>query len=253
MNKSIQSIILGSSLLVAAPAFAGVATEMPPAPAAESPFEFEIHTGYHSIYEFRGVDFGDDLWEAGIDGSYAISDTLSLSGGLWYADNVDFDELDLYLGLTKSFEHFDLSVGYTYYLFPGDSDADTQEFYVGASTEVAWGIGLGLTYFYDFDLIEGGYLELEATKSFSLTDCLGLDFAVGAAWSFDYNGDVDGGDLDGFNHWYASVALPWEIREGVTLAPYAKFVGAGSDLNNEYDADASEDLFLGGAVLTVTF
>lgn len=253
MNNSIKSIILGGSLLAAAPAFAGEVTEVTPAPVAESPWSFELHTGYHSIYEFRGVDFGDDLWEAGADFSYAISDSLSLSGGLWYADNVDFDELDLYVGLTKSFEHFELSAGYTYYLFPGETELDTQEFYVGAATEVAWGIGLGLTYYYDFDAIDGGYLEFEATKSFSICDSLSLDFAAGAAWSFDYNNNVNGSELDGFNHWYVSAAAPWTIREGVTLAPYIKFVGADSDLDNEYDATDSEDLLLGGAVLTITF
>lgn len=244
-------MILGGGLLAASPAFAGVATDI--APVTESRFEFEIHTGYHSVYEFRGVDLGDDLWEAGIDGSYAISDTLSLSGGLWYADNVDFDELDLYVGLTKSFESFELSAGYTYYLYPGDSDADTQEFYVGASTEVAYGVGLGLTYFYDFDAFDGGYLEFEATKSFALCDSFSLDFSAGAAWSFGYNNDVDGSELDDFNHWFVGLSAPWTVREGVTLAPYIKFVGAGSNLDNEYDQVDSEDLLLGGAVLTITF
>lgn len=251
IKNTIPSMMAGAGLLFSVPAFAGVEAEIAPVP--ESRFSFEIHTGYHSIYEFRGVDLGDDLWEAGLDGSYAISDTLSLSGGLWYADNVDFDELDLYVGLTQSIGSFDLGAGYTYYLFPGDSDTDTQEFYVGASTEVGYGVGLGLTYFYDFDLIEGGYLEFEATKSFAVCEGLSLDFAAGAAWSFDYNNDVDGSDLNDFNHWFVSLSAPWTIRDGVTLAPYIKFVGAGSDLDNEYDDIDSEDLLLGGAVLTVTF
>jgi hypothetical protein len=253
MNTKIKSLILGGAMLSAASAFAGVATEVAPVPVVESPFSFELHTGYHSIYEFRGVDLGDNLWEAGVDGSYAISDTLSLSGGLWYGDNIDFDELDLYVGLTKTVASFDLSVGYTYYAFPGNSEVDSQEFYVGASTEVAYGIGLGLTYFYDFDLIEAGYLEFEATKSFALCETVGLDLTAGAAWSFGYNNDVDGSSLDGYSHWFASAALPWELREGVTLAPYVKFVGASSDLDNEFGDIGNKDLVIGGAVLTVTF
>ncbi len=253
MNHSIKSLIIGGSFLAAAPAFAGVATEIAPAPVAESPWAFEVHTGYHSIYEFRGVDFGDDLWEAGADVSYALSDSLSLSGGLWYADNVVGDELDLYVGLTKTIGSFDLSVGYTYYMFPGDTGSDTQEVYVGASTEVAYGIGLGLTYFYDFDAIDGGYLEFEATKSFELCSSVSLDFSAGAAWSFGYNVDVDGSELDDFNHWFVGASLPWEIKEDVTLAPYIKFVGAGSNLSNDFKTGDSEDLLLGGAVLTVSF
>ena len=231
--------MIGSSLLLAAPVYAEL--------------EAELYTGYHSIYEFRGVDFGDDLYDAGLDLSYAVSDSLSLSGGLWYADNDAGDELDIYVGLTKTLGAVDVSVGYTYYAFPGDSDFNTQEVYLGVSHELACGLGLSLTYFEDIDEIDGGYLELGAEKSFDLSECVALDLAAGAAWSFDYNADVDGGALDGFNHWYVSLALPWEFREGVTLTPYIKYVDAASDLDNDFDAVDSDDLFYGGVSLSVAF
>lgn len=228
-------------MLAAAPAYAELETE--------------IHAGYHTIYEFRGVDFGDDLYEAGIDLSYDLGGGFSLSGGAWYADTDggDFDELDLYIGLTKTLGPVDLSVGYTYYAFPGASGSNTDEVYLGVATEFEYGIGLSLTYYEDIDVIDGGYLELEATKSFELSACVSLDLAVGAAWSFDYNVDVDGGALDGFNHFYISVATPWEILENMTLTPYIKFVGAGSDLDNDFDATASDDLFYGGITLSYAF
>lgn len=250
MKNAIKSILVGGTMLAATS-------------ASQAELETEIYAGYHSIYEFRGVDFGDDLFDAGIDFTYDLGDGFSLNAGLWYADtdgnnaNAAFDELDYYIGLTKTIGAVDVSVGYTYYDFPGDSD-HSEEYFIGLSTEFENGIGVSLTYFDDFnsdggdDTTEGEYLELEATKSWELSPCVGLDLAVGAAWSFDYNSDVDGGDLDGFNHYFVAVAAPWTISESFTLTPYVKFVGAASDLANDENGD-SEDLFYGGLSLSYAF
>jgi uncharacterized protein (TIGR02001 family) len=231
---------------------AGVAAFALAAPAYAA-LETEIHAGYHTIYEFRGVDLGDDLYEAGIDLSYELIEGLELSGGVWYADNDAGDELDLYVGLTKSIGPVDLSVGYIYYNIPEGSAWDTDEFYLGLSHELACGIGLALTYYEDVDEIDAGYLEFEVTKSIELSECLALDIAAGAAWSFDYNADVDGTSLDDFNHWHVSLALPWELKEDVTLSPYVKYVDATSSLDNDFGATASDDLFFGGVVLSIDF
>ena len=50
-----------------------------------------------------------------------------------------------------------VSVGYTYYIFPGDSDANTEEVYLGLATELDCGLGLALTYYEDIDQYSGGY------------------------------------------------------------------------------------------------
>lgn len=228
------------------------------ATSAHAELETEIHAGYHSIYEFRGIDFGDDLYEAGIDLSYDLGGGFALSGGIWYADSNgdndgDFEEVDYYIDLTKTLGPVDLSVGYTYYAFPGDDGAKTDEVYIGISHELECGLGLSLTYYKDIDDFQAEYLEFEATKSYELSPCLSLDLSVGAAWSFDYNSDTNGDPLDGFNHYFVSVALPYSIAENMTLTPYVKFVGADSDLGNDYDDGSSSDLFYGGVSLSYAF
>ena len=250
MKNTITSLMIGGSLLTASSAFAGI-----------DDIEAELYTGYHSIYEFRGVDFGDDLVDVGLDLNYELADGLSLNGGLWYAswdeDGGEGDELDIYIGLTKTLGDFDLSVGYTNYIFPGASDFNTEEFSLGISTELACGIGLALTYYEDFDAIDGGYLEFEAGKSIEINACASLDLAVGAAWSDDYNSETaeaGGGSLSGFNHFYLSAALPITLKEDVTLTPYLKYVGADDDLANSADSsDGNDDLFYGGISLSVAF
>jgi hypothetical protein len=247
MKTTIKSLLIGGSLLTATSAFAEI--------------EAELYTGYHSIYEFRGVDLGDDLVDVGLDLNYELAEGLSLNGGVWYASwdepGAEGDELDLYFGLTKTLGDYDISVGYTNYIYPGASDANTDEVSVGVSTEFACGLGLALTYIKDLDLVEEGYLEFEAAKSFELSDSIVVDVAAGAAWSFNYSDETAeaGGDsLSGFNHFYISAALPYELKEDVTLTPYIKFVGADDDFANASEAsDGNDDLFYAGVSLSVAF
>jgi len=243
-------------MLAAVSASAGDMHAVVPASASvstSSKLETEIHAGYHSIYEFRGVDFGADLYEAGVDFSYELAEGLSLSGGAWWAENDAFDELDLYVGLTKTLGPVDVSVGYIGYVFPGDTEVNTSEIYLGVAHELACGVGLSLTYYEDVDEIDGSYLEFGASKSYELSESISIDLGAGAAWSFDYNNDINGTTLSGFNHWYASVALPWEIKEDVILTPYIKYTDAASDLDSDVDAVNSDDLFIGGITLSVAF
>ena len=251
MKNTFKSMMIGGGLLAAAaaPASAGLETE--------------LYTGYHSIYEFRGVELGDDgLWDVGVDLTYDLGNGFSLNGGIWFADSYgsaggDFEEIDYYVGLTKTIGSVDVSVGYIYYDFPGDSFF-TDEFFVGVSTEFDNGIGVSLTYYDDYDddgndTFEGEYLELEVTKSWEVNPCVTLDLSVGAAWSFDYNGDVDGGALDGLNHYFVSIAAPWAVADNFSVTPYIKYIGADNDLANEYGTGQSEDLFYGGVTLSYSF
>ncbi|MGJ8676333.1 MAG: hypothetical protein ACSHX0_02320 [Akkermansiaceae bacterium] len=254
MNNTTKSLILGCGILAAAPAYAGIETE--------------VHAGYHSTYEFRGVDFGDDLFEAGIDFNKELMEGLTLNGGLWYGDTdgidgisgSDFDELDLYIGVTQTMGIFDVNVGYTHYSFPGsndflDSDDNTDEFHIGFSTELSCGMGLSLTYYRDVNEIEAGYIEAVATKSYQINDCTGLDLAVGAAYSDGYNLDADtGSELNGFNHYFVSVAAPYDTGKGFVITPYIKYVGADNDLLNDLSSsDGNDDLFLGGVTVSYAF
>ena len=262
MNHSIKSLILGGSILATAPVFAGVATEVAPAPvpAPESSVAFEVFGGYHTIYEFRGADFGDDMFDAGFNVSNTFSNGISLNGGVWYADTqggsnqFSFNELDVFVGIGKTFGQFDLTAGYTYYTFPDSPGSlDTHEFSVGVGTEIFYGIGTNLTYFHDVDLLDAGYLEFSASKSFELCSTINLDLSAGAAWSFNYTPDTNGGGLDGFNHWYVKAAAPWNFYGDFTITPYVKYVDVANDFASEINSGTSEDNFFGGISLSYSF
>ena len=249
MNNITKSLIAGCSLVAAT--------------SASAEIETSIHAGYHSNYEFRGVDLGDSLTTAGIDASKDLGGGFSANAGIWYGTtngNSEFNlkEFDYYLGLTKSFNNFDVSAVYTWYdvdtSINPSGDLDTSEWYIGVSTEVAYGVGLSLTYYRDVDLIDASYIELSATKSYELNACTSLELGAGLAYSDGFNVDTDGGgSLDGLNHYYLSATLPWEAGKGVTVTPYVKYVLADSDLVSDLDSGNDDNILLGGVSFSYSF
>ena len=142
---------------------------------ASAELEGEVHVGYSSEYEFRFVDLGDDLVEAGVDLSYDAG-FVGLSAGAWYGsvDNQfdSFNELDLYAAISKELGPVNLELGYIYYGFDATGSTDTQEVYLSATYNLPWEIALSATYYYDFDAANGWYLQPELSKSFKFNDCL---------------------------------------------------------------------------------
>jgi len=243
MNNTTKAIILGGSLVAAS--------------AASAEVEVDVHAGYHSIYEFRGVDLGNNLFTAGVNLSTEVAEDLTLSGGVWYGategNDSSFDEIDLFFNLTKSFERFDLSVGYTHYGFAGDaSQSNTSEWSIGASTNLGYGVGFSTTLYQDLDFFEGSYIESVFSRSFVLSECVGLDLAAGISYSNGYNLDTNGGTVNGLNSYYISATAPWEVGKGFTVAPYIKYVVADSDLASGEEGD-SENLLFGGVSVSYAF
>lgn len=209
---------------------------------ASAELEGEVHVGYSSNYEFRFVDLGSDLVEAGIDLNYEIAEGFAVSGGAWYGSVNDsqttfnsFNELDLYAAVSKELGPVSLELGYIYYTYQDSPIADTQEVYLGASVEVGWGVTAGATYYYDFDQLDGWYLQPELSKSFEFNDCLSLNLSTGVGIADGHGGQVSdklgsNGTADGFQGWFVKAELPWQFREGFTLAPYVKYVDADSKL-----------------------
>ena len=105
-------------------------------------------------------------------GSYA---GLDLTAGLWHARVFDQaagapkNETDFYVEASKDLGFATASVGYIWYHFSdsGTGVDDAQEVYFGLSKEIA-GISTSLTYFWDIETDNQGYLEL-GTSNYELT------------------------------------------------------------------------------------
>lgn len=245
----ITSRILSASVLPAlavSTVFAGEAPVTEPVVVEDptSMFSSELGVNYASTYEFRGVDFGEHLVDVDLSTAIALTDTLSLSAGAWYASLVqeDYTELNLYTSIDKTFGDFTIGLGYTYYYF-GSDGASANEVGVAASYAVTDSVSLDGGAFYDFET-EGYYFMTAATYSTAISGPVSFEANVGVSYNIDYY--VDG---DGFNNAFLQLALPIALTDTAKFTPYVR----GSLAMDVLDDAGADDLLIGGASLTVTF
>lgn len=207
-----------------------------------------ISVGYDSAYIFRGVKIADDSVWGQVDYAFDLTENLALDFGTWYQTSASdqYDELDLWAGLSTSFGPVDFAAGFLWYYFPpvgGDGSGDTQEVFYSLETEIGYGVSLGFTHAYDF-VPSGHYFGLAAGRSFELTDKIGLDLAAGVSYNYQYF--VEG---DGWNNVDLSAGLPIMLTPTATLTPYISYSHALSALE-----DIGEDNYLyGGVSINVSF
>jgi hypothetical protein len=219
----------------------------------ESWWSAALTAGYDSKYIFRGVYLVN---EDGKNIDNLIYTDLSFSAfgatlGAWYASSWDddYNELDIYGSYTLSIGEtgLDLTVGAIYYAFP-DFEDTWEGFASIAYTGLAW-VTPSLSYYYDFEVYEGSYVEFKLASSIPLISegddtVLSLDpyalISVG-----DYN--TFGEDFDA-NNVQAGVALVWAMSENIKLSGY----GAVSEPLDAID-DSQDTEFWGGGKITFSF
>jgi len=214
---------------------------------ASAGLENEIHTGYSSMYLFRGLDLGDDLVEAGVDVATEWNG-LGLSAGAWYgsfdSSSIvgDADELDIYGEVSKDLGFVTAAVGYIYYHNARLLGDDAQEMYFSVAKSF-YGLDLSLTHFWDIETDNDGYTELGVAKGFELSPCLTLNTGVVLAYLTEESE---------FAHLTAKVSLDWAFTETATLSPFiAHSWGLNSEVGNTHSNAAEE--FVAGTLLSVSF
>lgn len=229
---------------------------------AQAEVEYEIHTGYSSLYLFRGRDLGDDLVEAGVDAAYEWNG-LRLSGGVWAAafdssddyvatsNQVDH-EVDFYGEVSKDLGFMTASMGYIYYWNVGQLGVDDQEVYFSLSRDLGFA-EVSLTYFWDVinnpSRANGsggsndGYTELALSRSFELNQCLTLNVGSNIGYTVENND---------FTAATTKVSLDWGFVENAKLSPFvAVSIALSDEGNTQYNGSGNE--FVAGSMLSVGF
>lgn len=222
---------------------------------------YNLHAGYTSEYLFRGTNLGNDLVEAGFDVSADVTESLNISGGIWYANfdteqllpgfEANQNEIDFYTKVSQDLGFATASVGYIYYYNDNSNDlrdffsghlSDAQEISFGLSREF-YGVNVSLTYYWDIVTDNDGYSELAVSKGFELNSCLTLN--VGSALGYL----VEEGHLA---HLTAKVSLDYEFVENAKFSP---FVAGSWDLSsgNGIAYGAAKNELVGGAMIGVDF
>jgi len=177
----------------------------------------------------------------------------------WDADANDpanSDEMDFVFDYTHTLGDFDLSIGHTYYDFPGIA-AYSKEFYVGVATEkvpfLEWPISLGVTYYRDYgDQNHGGglgnYVETSLGYSTVILEDPEITMDLGVACGINDKLFIagDGGQTT------LSLGFGVPLTENLSIAPNINYTMPYGDLSDPGDGD-QDDVFWGGFSLSYAF
>ena len=229
----------------------------------------EIGAGYMSDYIFYGARFtGDSAW-TGV--SYTIDGlAVPITVGAWYLNGINedglggaYDELDLYVSAELgTFAGFDVSLGFTQFIFP-EPRSNFGSNFAGGYSELGLDISRSLG-FVDLALesnyamggfANGWYHQIGIEKSFGLTDSISLVLGTGIGYSDNYFSALTAND-SGWNHYYVTASLPIALNCRTTLTPYIGYSGAPDGFvidGVNPTGDPQSDILHGGVSLSVTF
>jgi hypothetical protein len=166
-------------------------------------------------------------------------------------DNLNSDESDTTIDYTKGFDDFSISLGHTYYDFPG-TNSYSREFYAGLGLSNV-PLSPALTYYHDYgDENNGGgkgnYLVLDLSHSFSLIDDpeISLDLGAHVAYNDKLFIAGEGGD------YLLSAGLTVPLTKSLTFAPSINYAIPYGDVKDLNDGN-QKDRFYAGFSLGYTF
>lgn len=252
MQKLIITAITGG-LLAASSAVAGdfsvpIAAAGPSAASAGS--IGTVAVGYHNVYNFRGVELGNDMVTTQLDFAKSYAG-LDFSLGAWYASvedgpnrgsNSNFDELDLYGAVSKDLGFATATLGYIHYNNFNDAD-DAQEISFGLSKNL-FGFDTSVTYFWDIEQDNDGYTEFAVSRS---QNVYGHNIDLGLVVGYL----IEEGGLS-----YATLTASYDIPLGVgTVTPYISQVWELDELEANTGAGglSQSNEFVAGVNFSVAF
>lgn len=230
MNKSFLS--LGAAFAVGAVLSTANVQAEDTASSLISPFTIDAGMDLSTQYNWRGIPLVDDPvaqpsftinYEGFSLGWWANYDLTNGDVDNEYRDN-DFSEHDITLSYTYEYDLLSVTGGVIYYYFPhlgGGDAADTAEVFLGATYDVF--LSPTFTAYYDFDNVEGFYLDAGISHSISLAQVdenLSLDLAADLGWMSEDMGTAyfPGATESGFSNISASATLAYQVNEHFSVS-----------------------------------
>ena len=215
-----------------------------------SPVSASADVSFLSQYIWRGYGLSDS--DVVIQPSATVSNK-GLSFNLWgnldtkdpnYNDT-SFNETDMTLSYSRSFDKVSVGAGYIYYALEGE---DTQEFFVSLGVDTV--LSPTLTIYRDIDTFPGWYFNLGISHSIAFNDDIALDLAASAGY-------YDVGDYSEFHDGTVSASMTFPVDKYISITPKVAYTfGLTNASRNEIKAgswDAKSDHFWGGITCSVAF
>ncbi|MCH2209208.1 MAG: hypothetical protein MK132_25545 [Lentisphaerales bacterium] len=238
----------------------------------EKAWSISIDQGIYDKYIWRGIQFNEEgVNQGALDASYDMGDLGTFGANVWYnldldsenSEANDFSEVDYTFYWEKNFDSLTIGAGHIYYDFSEVNLGSTREVYVSAGLDVI--LAPSITVYYDYEDVDGFYVDLSIGHSFELTEELTLNLGANLGWADDdqaeayYGADENGQSGDsGFTNYALSASLDFAVCENVTVTPSVMYYGLLEDANEEKfdDGDSvglEDDDFVFGINLNVSF
>ncbi|MBK1881631.1 hypothetical protein JIN85_04355 [Luteolibacter pohnpeiensis] len=226
MKPKLFGAVCSVCLLQTSMLFAGSSTEpdaftsITPTSTSDPWITGSLNAGFETLHVYRGVDssFGEQNYWGSLDLDMLNFFHFNLYSG--HSSNREYNELTPSAYLYKDVGPVRLSTGVILYHFPSGKGSDSDEYFVSASSEIAYGIQ-ATAYFSYNERADGWYDELKLSRNTELTDRLSLETSAALGFS---DGLRSGGN--GLDNLTISVGLPIKITDQITLKPLAGYAFA---------------------------
>jgi uncharacterized protein (TIGR02001 family) len=189
----------------------------------------DVSLAYASEYVFRGATQNE---KGAVQGE--VSTAIEMDGGTAFVTfwgHVDpsndtgdavlpdgnggkFSEIDTVAGYSFDLQGVSMEVGVMGYQFPNAVGGSTNELYVTAAKD-DYRFSPSLSAYYDFDEVEGGYLQGALSHGFDVGEDLTLDLGLSLGWSSQAHSNTYYGVSEaGVADLGASVGLNYSPEEG---------------------------------------
>ena len=215
-----------------------------------------LDVGLYNAYVWRGLQFNEEgVVQTSLDYSYGTEDLGSFGLKIWGNidldnegdDSGEFSEVDYTAYWVKSFDTLILGGGVIVYDFPSKKHvSSTKEVYLSVGIDMV--LAPTVTAYYDFDSVEGFYLDFGVSQSIGF-----LDLAANIGWADDNMTDsyYDEDAESGFTNYSLSASIDFELCDSVTLTPSLAYYGLLEDAQE--DLHLEDDEFILGLNLNITF
>jgi hypothetical protein len=216
----------------------------------ESPVSASVDISTLSQYVWRGYALSDDsiVIQPSVTVSYNNL-SFNLWGNMDTDDPIDndtsFNETDMTLSYSWSFDKLTVGAGYLYYALEGE---DTQELFVSFGLDTL--LTPTLSVYKDIDTFPGWYYNLGISHSIAITDALALN--LGASMGYM---DTDG--YDEFHDGAITASMSYAVNKYLTITPKVAYTLALTDESKDNimatSWDGDDDHFYGGVSFAVAF
>ena len=224
--------MIGKRLLVLGVVTVLAATTALGQEAAEKSWSIDLDATFNSKYVWRGISLTNDpvfqptvavSWKGFTASFWGNMDLTDINGTEW-----NFNEIDLTLDYSWSWDIVGFSVGVIHYRFPNIRLPSTTELYGAVGLDVP--LSPTLTVYQDVDLVNGTYANLSIGHTFEDVWQLAEDIAM----SVDLSGAVGygsgthnafyyGSAASGFTDLLLALGLPVQIGEHWTVTPAVNY------------------------------